>query len=91
MPRFAWPALIAAFAVAATAVLLARASRADDAEDAFRQTCGGCHRNPGALARRNPGRNAGSRGERWDTFLRAHHAPDPVQRALIVEFLERSR
>ncbi len=65
--------------------------RADDAEAAFRASCGGCHRDASQIARRNPGRTTQARGERWDTFLRTHHAPDPLQRALIIAYLERNR
>lgn len=83
--------VLAVLAVTALLVLPAAPALADDAADAFRAACQGCHANPARVARRNPGATAASRAERWDTMLRAHHAPDPVQRALVIEFLERSR
>lgn len=92
MGRVRWlDASLLLSALVAVAAIPAAPARADDAADAFRAACQGCHANPARIARRNPGATAASRAERWDTMLRAHHAPDPVQRALIIEFLERSR
>ena len=87
---FASSCAAAALSVAVLAIG-ASPSQADDGADAFRAACQHCHANPARLARRNSGATAASRAARWDTMLRSHHAEDPIRRAQIIDFLERSR
>lgn len=91
MSRAFFMRVLLAASVLSAAALPATPARADDGADAFRAACQGCHANPARLARRNSAATAASRAARWDAMLRTHHASDPVQRALIVDFLERSR
>jgi mono/diheme cytochrome c family protein len=74
--------------LAASSVLTAGPSQANDGEAAFKARCGDCH-GPRDVARWGRERADAAARQAWlDQFLRRHHRPSDAERALIISYIQ---